>query len=359
MLSRLNIFLLLATSFLFSCNIAGEQVTAAEASAFAITLEKDAHRNRVGFISENIIVPAFLERAKETPGISYNDAMEKDLIQQLSSKLIEKNLTGALAANGSFKKVRVYEVEGRQRVIFRAYGEDLNYLDMELEKRAGKVGIADFFVYRTGNWFSYAWAGTISQLRSKKGIDDFEIIGRRMTEVNTLIKLEDYAAAKKAFESLPGYLQSAKSAEMTYLIILSALGDRDYLREIETFEKKYEKDPYTDINYFDLHYFNKDFYAALKSINKVDSLVGGDPFINYYRGLVYNSLGDTKLATVCFEKLLKDEPEFADGYLELFAVYNKRDKDKAKEYFSLYRKQETADTLVVAYFEKANPYLKK
>ena len=67
MLSRLNIFLLLATSFLFSCNIAGEQVTAAEASAFAITLEKDAHRNRVGFISENIIVPAFLSGS--VPGL--------------------------------------------------------------------------------------------------------------------------------------------------------------------------------------------------------------------------------------------------------------------------------------------------
>jgi tetratricopeptide (TPR) repeat protein len=146
--------------------------------------------------------------------------------------------------------------------------------------------------------------------------------------------------------------------EIRYLDILSKLDNEQYLEYIKKIELKYGNEPSFQLMMIDVYINQQEWDKAIGSVNQVDSIINKDPFLDYYRGLISNMKGDEKKAAEYFENLVKNDPAFADVYPELIIIYAKDGQnEKAKKYYSAYKKMKAADKTLLEYFESNYPIL--
>jgi tetratricopeptide (TPR) repeat protein len=186
---------------------------------------------------------------------------------------------------------------------------------------------------------------------TEKTTEAFKTVKRLMAKGN-------FKQAKKEFDMLPAYIKNTRVADVLNIQISSELDEETYMAEIEKFEKKYTDEPGVQLTVIDLYFLRKDYDKALAAINAVDSLINKDPFLDYYRGLLYNVKGDSGKAIEYFTKVTESNPGFAGAFAELMAHYiDKNDKEKAKLYFTKYKGMRSAKQDVINYYEGAYDFL--
>jgi len=80
-------------------------------------------------------------------------------------------------------------------------------------------------------------------------------------------------------------------------------------------------DPNMYLLMIDAYTLQKNYPKALESVNKLDSLIGKDPFQDYERGLLFKLMEDSTNERICFERLHQNMPEFQKGTNELVLYY--------------------------------------
>ncbi len=148
-----------------ACSDTNQKVTKEQAAAFSVVMENSVSAMKIDFLETNIIAPIFINKIYEATKLKSSDRMESEVKAILRSNQSEKSIYDLMAGDGSFKKVKQYEKDGNQRIIFRAYGSGgLSYLDMELAMIKNKVGIADMFLYNTGQNLSASLGDLLKKL---------------------------------------------------------------------------------------------------------------------------------------------------------------------------------------------------
>lgn len=335
-----------------------EKVTKEEAVQFATELEANATKRKEGFLSSNIILSSLLNRFDQVKKIKDWNEVEKSVGTTLKKNELDKNLLQMMGNNGSFEKVKIYEKNGNQRVVFRGFGDGgFNYLDMELVKFDKKVGIADIYVYFTGENFSTTMAELMDKLLNISPSSD-EYVAQRLTSIRNLVKQGKFSEARTQFNYLPGSVRATTAGVTLNVQILSQLDDDASLQELSTLEKRYNSQPYFQLQMMDVYTNRKEYDKAISAINALDSTIDKDPFLDYYRGLFAYLKGDKETAMNYYEKVTISNPNFPGAFAELFALYALQDnKEKAKNYFAAYRKLRNKDPEVVKRFIAVYPYL--
>ncbi|RZL36374.1 MAG: hypothetical protein EOP00_29545 [Pedobacter sp.] len=354
--------ILFACFLMNSCKTKEETLTADEARKFALSLEKDAAEKRIDFIEKNIFVDALLERMFKVGNMnikkSSRSGLQKGVEQALKKHNSEKNIYNTLGTTGSLSLVKQYEKDGRHRVIFRAYGTGgLNYFDMELTKMKGKTGIADILVYTTGDNLSTSMAELAEKLLGAEGNEtkDFK---DGIADIQMHVRYNDYKKAKAAYDKLPAETKNTKVMEALYLLIIPQLEGDEYHAEMSKLESKYASDPNSQLMLIDVYLVKKDYEKALRSIDMIDKNINTDPFLNFYRGLVYNMKEDREKAIEHFEKAAIAMPGFGDNLAELFVQYaSAGNKEQAIKYFKAYKGLKNKDPEIVSYYEEQFPFL--
>lgn len=354
--------LLLSIVFLNSCSTREGNPTAEEATRFALSLEKAVAEKQMNVFEKNIFVAALVERiykSKETKKIkSSKSALEKAVASGLKKHNYEKSLFQTLGSNGHFSIVKHYDKEEKRRVIFRAYGAGgLNYYDMELTKIKGQVGIADILLYTTGNNLSASMAELAEKiLDTKEG--KVKNLESAMLRIQTHVRSGDYEKAKVVYDDLPEEIKNTKLMEAVFLGIVPNLSGNEYDTALAKLEKKYYNDPNSQLMLIDLYLVKMDYDKALRSIDMIDKNINSDPFLNFYRGLVFNMKKDTEKALEHFEKTAIALPTFADNIAELFVQYAADGNvEMAKKYFNAYKALKNKDPEVINYYEEEYPFL--
>lgn len=356
------IFLLLAcTIFLVQCKEAEQKVTREEAEKFATAMEQAALKRRPDLITGNIIMQALTDRIGKEKDIKNMSAIEKGMQEGLKSSEFDRNIYGILGKTGTFEKVKVYEKNGMQRIIFRAYGDEgFNYLDMELTKLNDKVGIADMLSYSSGENISKSMAELYSRMMDGNTDRQAESAAENLQSVKRLMVKGNYKQAKKEFDMLPASLKNTKIADVISIQIASNLEEAVYMKEIEKFEVKYAGEPYLQLTMIDLYFLRKDYDNALSAINQLDSLINKDSFLDYYRGLLHNAKGNGDKAMEYYSKVIKSNPDFPGAYAELMVHYiDKDDRKNAKLYFDKYKGLRNAKDDIISSYEEVYPFLKE
>jgi tetratricopeptide (TPR) repeat protein len=356
------VFLLLAFALtLVQCKQAEQKVTKEEALKFAADMEQAAMKRKSNLIAANIILPALTSRMSKEKEIKDLDEIEKGMAQGLKNSELNRNVYDILGKNGSFEKVKLYEKDGMQRIIFRAYGDDgLNYLDMELTKLNDKVGIADMMVYSSGENISKSLADLMKKMMDEPNDNKVEDATATFQTIKRLMAKGNYKEAKKEFDQLPYYVKNTRIGDVLNIQISSNLGDEIYMKEIEKFEAKYAGDPNVQLTMIDLYFLRKDYDKALTAINVIDSVINKDSFLDYYRGLVWNVKGNSNKAIEYYKKVTESNPNFPGAYAELMAHYlEKNDKQQAKMYFTKYKNLRDAKDDVINTYETVYPFLKE
>jgi hypothetical protein len=120
---------------------------------------------------------------------------------------------------------------------------------------------------------------------------------------------------------LPGDLKKDKVFELFYLRIARKLGDSAYLAALKEYKADFPRDPNLGLLMLDAYVMEKDYTAALGAINNLDTALHKDPFLDYYRGLIYKLMEDPAESRMCLEQLHRNMPLFGKGTVELLANY--------------------------------------
>jgi hypothetical protein len=274
--------------------------------------------------------------------------IDRDLLVGVQSALKKNNMGNqiiqATEKDGMYDLVKQYEKDNKQHLIFRLQASNgLNYHDFELTKFKGKVCIADMFLYLTGENLSKSVGDIIQNYNNTNGTSSKqEAEVQKIRQVKNLLMEQKFTEAKSQFNSLPASLRSKKILQIMHLQICSELDSDTYMQALNKFESLYSKEPYMFLALIDSYILKKDYSKALKCIDKIDLLIDKDPFLDYYRALVYNLSQKSSDARIHLEKVYKNMPGFQGGALELMVNYLEADEnEKARKIIESYKNNTT------------------
>lgn len=362
MIRQLFLSLLICSAFISGCKKGEEKTSAEEAKKFALAIEKDAAQKKIDFLEKNIFVDALMDRMYTTDEMKNKKISKKGVqagvAEALAKHNYEKTIFQSMGDKGSFKLVKLYEKEGKARAIFRLFGAGgLNYIDMELVNMDKKTGIADMFLYTTGENISQSMGILIASMFNSKSGSEAEI-GAKLAAIRQYNASRDYEGAKRIFDELPEKIKKTKMMAAVHLNILTNLPGEGSTKEMEALEANYADDASFQLMLIDVYFVKNEYDKAMNSVNIMDKLIDRDPFLDYFRGLIYKQKGDLKNAALHFEKASKELPEFPESFIELAVQYAEQgDQENAKKYFTSYKNSKNKDPELVSFYEKEYSYL--
>jgi len=344
--------------FVIACSEPEKPVTKAEAAKVAAILTNAmAHRNAAPF-NELLDLDAFEKRVVNHSYNGISHSIVAGAMKSMKSGELGSQIVKALGNKGTYELVKHYEKDNHQHLVFRLYNEQLNYHDLELIKKGDQVKFADVFVYVTGENFSSTLSESLQYMDERE--EAVNKIGKNELKKVKLIKnyinANDYQKANQLFETLPAVIKEQKLHKLIYIQIASGLGTEKYLAALNKFQEEYPDAPNMYLLMLDAYFLKKDFPAALRSVNRLDSLINKDPFLDYYRALIYKESKDDSSKMACLEQLHQNLPKFGYGTLELINAYAEANQlDKAVALTRQYTKSKNADTLTLAALYLVHP----
>lgn len=274
---------------------------------------------------------------------------EKSIEKALSRGELADNLIMQTQNGGSYQFVKRYQDHKKQHLIFRIYSDDggLNYHDFELVKKNDSIRIADVYIYSTGQTFSSllgSFTGSMgtydNDVTKKERNETYATIGK----INIAVRDGKYRLADKYYLQLPAEVRKTKLVQIQGLTIASQLEDSLYLKRLKTFESSFPDDPATSLLGMTGNIMNGDYGSAMKSLEKLDHLLGKDYFLDYYRAWFLKEMGQNQEAENHLSSLYENFPLFEDGILLRIDNYNKmNDEKQAKKWLDLYRSTSSFD----------------
>jgi tetratricopeptide (TPR) repeat protein len=155
-----------------------------------------------------------------------------------------------------------------------------------------------------------------------------ELRGDEKVYVNNMPKLMSMFQAIRAgndaqaigiYKSLPTELREQKTVLVVHLKAAQS-DDAEYSAALATYRRLYPTDPGVDFLSIDYHVLKKNYDEAIRCVDKVDMVVGGDPFLLTVRANVLAEAGRFEQARTASEKAIEQEPELKEGYWSRISV---------------------------------------
>jgi tetratricopeptide (TPR) repeat protein len=227
--------------------------------------------------------------------------------------------------------VKQYSKDGVRHVVFRVFtGENLNYHDFELVKRGGTIKAADLYVYALGQHFSATMLetiGIIDEMPSSSASEAKEFANNVKTMMGH-VRSGEVEKAAKIYDNMPDGLKKQRIIQMVNLQICMGLSDEKYMDAIREFQELFPDSPNMYLLLIDEYFFKEDYKNALVNVNQLDSIINRDPFLDYYRSIIYEKLEDQENRQKSLEQLHQSMPDFVDGNINLINFYLETEDDE-------------------------------
>ena len=336
------IFILLS---LFSCSSSPEEpVTVQDAKDFARQIQSSIEKRQPEFYNNAFDKKTFLKKAglpKERDARAFSSALSDKL--KMGTQLIN-----SISEKGTYQLVKHYEKDNKQHLLFRLYDDgSLNYHDIELTKAGKETKIADMYIYTSGELFSETMRKIYQEM---KGVMDKSSSAdegwiRDLPRMRALINQRKHEEALEIYERLPADIKKMKAVQIIHITIGAGLDDEGkYEAILDEYTSLYPNEPNMHLITLDGHIIKKQYDKALYSINEMDRMINKDPFLDYYRYLIYNLKQKDDSAKMSIERLMTNLPDFEDGMIELIAVYiEEKNKPEADKWIKEYRLHSSFD----------------
>lgn len=337
-------------------------VTIAEAKTFAEKLETTVSNGDASIFFTMLYFPELSKRIGYKSEVAKNPSVILGFRQGLERNEMGKQII-ANVQNGSYRLINAYQREGQTHALFRMFGNGgLNYHDFLLYKVKDSVKVADIYVYLSGEDLSVTFATLMNDLMpDASDHSDTQERVNFITSLRALQRQGEYAAAKKLVEEQPSpELRKNKAIQTIYMQVCQHMGTDAYIASIESLVALYPDASNIYLAMLDAYYLKKDTEKGLQAINKIDTLTGGDPFLNFYRGNFYMLDEKTDEANAAFEKTFQYDPGFGQNMQQLVVTYAaKGNFDKANEIIEKYKKTKGFSQAYIDQLYDAIPDLKK
>ncbi len=258
---------------------------------------------------------------------------------------------------GSFKLLKEYEDQGIKHLLFRAYyNPGINYIDFRLIRVGDSIKSDDFLVYNVEDWMSGTMATLANALASSGQIGKE---AKDIENLKVLYQKKDFAGFKSAYERTDSNMRSTKLLSLMYVHACHVVADSLYLPALNQYVTRFPDAPSGCLMQIDLAYLKKDYELGLRAVNRLDTLVGGDPFLNLHRGIFLYLLGRKEESLTCHEKVFQYDPSIRMNCIDLAQAYLRTGQnDKAIAVLEAYKKTRSYHDGDLADFYKQHPGLK-
>ncbi|MCB0516676.1 MAG: hypothetical protein R2798_02530 [Chitinophagales bacterium] len=220
--------------------------------------------------------------------------------------------------------------------------EGLNYVEFTFGKNADqKTVLRNFYSYMSGESFT----DNLRRMYIMRLADEIDTFSNPYTDaipqVMEVVKVAqngDYKTAYNMLDSLPEVLQTDRMAMLMRLNLGHAIDPATEADAMAAMRKKLGDDWMIDFKNMQMHLADSTLNTALKGIDDFDKKIGGDPYLNLMRSIVYQEHKDTTKALEYSLKTLKSLPDNKIASIQTVAIYlGQNNFDKAAELFQQYK----------------------
>ena len=333
-------------------------VTEEEAQAFGRNLEAAIVNGDSVSADRLYRIPELMERSIsdiDMPQSARAGALEG--IRTSSGRGVAAEFVNLVRQGGQFKVLRVRMKNERWWVVVRLMGENgaIAYQEIILQRHAdGKVASEDVYVMAAGEMLSQNFRRMILQLSAElPPKNQTKPDGKDRVFWDHIKAIKGISAARRSgnhqevvrfFNELPAELQKEKSLLVVAITAAAFTSEKDQMRIVEIFRQHYPNDPALDLISFDHFRLQKQFDQCIQAIDRIDKVVGGDPYLAAFRASARADAGQYREAKWEVEKAIDIEPSIVRGY-ETRTLISLREKNYADTLVWLKRQVENCDVV--------------
>lgn len=345
-MKKIAYFLLFVISF--SCVKEKEKtkITLEEVANLGFSLQNKSDRDDIPAMNELYDVKAFADifllKSTKKEVHEFNAGFFNGFSRgfNFGEMLVEQKSEG-----GSYQFIRAYEDEKNNfHLLFRLYGEGLNYHDYLVKEINGELKIIDMYIYMSGEYLSDTYKTYYKSILNKsnvltKYLTEITVYqdALKLTEVKELNAAGNFKKAYKVYNSISSSSKVTKAFQLVNIMVAFNLSEDIYYKAIKDYEKRFPYDPSLYLVSLDGLIFKKEFDKAIKSIDKLNELLGGDPFLNYIKGNIYYFEKDYESALGKYAIINLEYPDFIEAYDSALGIYlETNNNEKVIEILELY-----------------------
>lgn len=292
-------------------------------------IEASVAEDKGAWLDQNFDIDTLLDRAlTDAPG---EDKIKREFRGGLKKGFnIGRSTAAAVGGAGTYKFLRLRTVNSRKVALFRLLMDGpFNYHEYVLEATPQGVKAVDLFVYLSGELISQSFRRIyLSAMAAEPGAvgklvgnqNEYALALKKLQTMNQRIAQGKAAEALKIYAELPDSMKSEKYALIVRLQAASQVSPKESMDALEALRKAYPGDPSIPALSLDPLFLARKFDEVISAVDELDTAVGGDPFLQSFRGSVYLEKGDADQARASAKKAIEQEKTLDAGYWTLVTI---------------------------------------
>ncbi len=283
-------------------------VTAAEAEKLSVQLEESMNKGNPEVLNQLIYFPDFIVRTRSKSRFKDNvDTLTK--IATDFGLFTIGNSTLETIKNGSFLLVRGFVKDEETHLLFRAFGNGgLNYEDITLRKIKDSVRAVDIFSYQLGESYAKLFSYLIADMETPDAHSSMSSTEKYGTMFQNAYSHKNYIVAKSAFEKFDDQTQNDKHLSMQYMLACKQLNEKAFRKSADHFITLFPDEPTPYLLIINEYADSKEHGSYSHAIDKLDTALHLDPFLDYLRGNLVMKLGDLRTGLHFYEAVFNYDP---------------------------------------------------
>lgn len=240
---------------------------------------------------------------------------------------------GSQTTNFSFLRIR--EIKNTYSLLFRGMMSNggINYYDFVVERnKKGEVKIVDLYVYTgTGYMSDIVRDLMLSALPDGFGELDKES-EKTIKSIKTITnakKTGDFAKVLAEYNKLSAKDKKQKVFLSYRVMAAQNISETEYKAALDDYYTQFPNEQGISLLMIDRYFLDGDLEKVIEAINKTDSIVGGDSYLELLRGNVYIGLEEYQKAENSFKRFILNFPKIATAYPSYVSILIANEKYEA------------------------------
>jgi predicted Zn-dependent protease len=241
-------------------------------------------------------------------------------------------------ADGTYRLLRIRAVGDEKHALFRMTNAEggVTYHQLVLVRKAsGEVRAADLWPLASGQMLSQTCrrhympqiADVSPQSLAKAAQAERDCVKHADDVKQVTQSLRDGRASQglEAYARLPDSLKRDKSILVHRMRAAATLNDEEFEKAVQTFRSCQPDDPCVNLVEMDTYMRRKADEKARAAIDRLDKLLGGDPYLDVIRATTYLSEREYKKAKECACRAVDAEKDLVEAYVIQLTIAMRQD----------------------------------
>jgi tetratricopeptide (TPR) repeat protein len=283
-------------------------VTDSEAENISTKLEQSIDRGDPEMLNHLIDFPEFIKRTGSRSKLRDN----VDTLTKIAAGFGLFNIGNGIleiAKNGSFMLVHRFVQHEEVHLLFRVFGDGgLNYEDITLIKVKDSLKAADIFSYDLGESYAKLFFYRMEDTKSPDAHASMDSREKYGSIFENALNNKNYAVARSAFEKFDDQTQNDKHLSLQYMMACKQLSEKLFRKSVDRFTALFPEEPTPYLLMMATYADTKEYREYGGAIDKLDTLLHIDPFLNYLRGNLVVKMGDLAAGLHFYELAFDYDP---------------------------------------------------